>query len=247
MDRSLSILIVEDKRTQARTLNNQLNRLGYTIHSINSKGEDALKRLEERPADLVLMDIDLDGSLDGISTAKLIRQKWRIPLIFLTQHDDDLHFELAEETDPIAYLAKPYNFVNLHRIIQKCFAKKVQNEQFIQSTEDAYFIANTDGGYFRVELKQLAYTESSGPYQKLVFDDHEETICLNKKTLLHKLELSGLEFVEVNDRHIVNLNMVEKIDGQAIIVNAHLLPLSPLFSKSFYKKITFLSKSKKGK
>jgi CheY-like chemotaxis protein len=103
-----SILIVEDEGLITLHLIEILASAGYRVPDPVASGEEALRYLEKSPQpDLILMDITLDGSLDGIETARQIRKRYVIPVIFLTAHSNDLIRARAKEVSPCGYIVKP--------------------------------------------------------------------------------------------------------------------------------------------
>jgi CheY-like chemotaxis protein len=103
-----SILIVEDEGLIALHLMEILANAGYRVLDPVASGEEALRHLEESPPpDLVLMDITLDGSLDGIETVRQLRKKYTIPVIFLTAHSNGHIIARAQEVAPVGYILKP--------------------------------------------------------------------------------------------------------------------------------------------
>jgi CheY-like chemotaxis protein len=83
------VLVVEDERIVAMDLQEELGRLGYDAYAVASSGEEAIARATERCPDIVLMDIRIEGPLDGIETAAILRERFGIPCIFLTAHADE--------------------------------------------------------------------------------------------------------------------------------------------------------------
>ena len=81
---TVKILVVEDERITAEDMRKALNSVGYEVPAIVSSGEDAIKVSEEIKPDLVIMDIKLEGEMDGIEAAEKIRSKLGIPIIYLT-------------------------------------------------------------------------------------------------------------------------------------------------------------------
>jgi two-component system, cell cycle sensor histidine kinase and response regulator CckA len=123
------ILIVEDESIVARDIQKTLEHLGYEVLSIEHSGENALKRIEERTPDLVLMDIVLKGQMDGIETARLINKRTTIPVVFLTSYADDKVLEEAKKTEPFGYIIKPYDDRELKTIIEMVLYKsKMENK-----------------------------------------------------------------------------------------------------------------------
>src|SRR4051812_40110190 len=102
------ILIVEDKTVIAEALAATLEKAGYSIAGKATSGEEALMLLEAEIPDVVLMDIHLDGKLDGIQTAEQINKLYSVPVIYLTDFHDEATISRAKHTRPAAYLLKPY-------------------------------------------------------------------------------------------------------------------------------------------
>src|SRR4028119_318757 len=94
------ILIVEDNRVVARDIGQQLVRIGYEVSGVFARGADAVKFSREVGTDLVLMDIRLEGEIDGIDAAGQIRNTCRVPVVFPTAYADDETVKRARETEP---------------------------------------------------------------------------------------------------------------------------------------------------
>jgi len=121
----LSILIVEDEPLVAEDIAGHLESIGFIVEGIAHSGEEALKRLEEHRPDAVLLDITLDGKLDGIDVAHHINEHYSIPFIFLTSHADKHTVERVKSTKPGAYLVKPFDendlFTSLEMAVSNYF------------------------------------------------------------------------------------------------------------------------------
>lgn len=107
-DEYLTILIVEDDAIIGQSLRSCLRKAGYTVSDSVSNGEDALDAIRIKLPDLILMDIALDGGMDGISTAQEIRSQYDIPIVYLTAYADEETLTRAKGTDPYGYVLKPY-------------------------------------------------------------------------------------------------------------------------------------------
>jgi len=117
-----SILIVEDEGIIALHLMETLINAGYRVFEPVSTGEEVLKLLEVSPQpDLIIMDITLDGILDGIETARLIRKQYQIPVIFLTAHSNGSIVTKAKEVSPQGYILKPVLEKDLLQNIERVF------------------------------------------------------------------------------------------------------------------------------
>lgn len=102
------ILIVEDEGIVAEDIRRSLQKLGYVVSSVVSSGEAAVKKAEENNPDLVLMDIVLQGEMDGIEAAERIHSHFNIPVVYLTAYSDVKTLERAKITEPFGYIIKPF-------------------------------------------------------------------------------------------------------------------------------------------
>jgi len=103
----ISILIVEDEAIVSADIQDRLKTCGYTICAALDNGADALRWAGETKPDVVLMDINLNGALDGIETARLIRERFGLPVVYLSAYSDAETLERAKITQPYGYLLKP--------------------------------------------------------------------------------------------------------------------------------------------
>jgi two-component system, cell cycle sensor histidine kinase and response regulator CckA len=112
------VLVVEDESIVAKGIEYELQRLGYGVPAVASSGEEALRKAAETSPDLVLMDIVLKGQLDGVETAEELRQRFDIPVVYLTAYADDQTLKRAKTTDPYGYLVKPFEEKELRTTIE---------------------------------------------------------------------------------------------------------------------------------
>ena len=131
------ILIVEDNRVVARDIGQQLVRIGYEVSGVFARGADAVKFSQEVGTDLVLMDIRLEGEIDGIDAAEQIRNTCRVPVVFLTAYADDETVKRASETEPYGYLIKPFEDQQLRTAIEMALYKHA-SEQKLRESERRY-------------------------------------------------------------------------------------------------------------
>jgi len=114
----VQILIVEDEIIVAEDLRLTLTSLGYEVIAIASTGEDAIEIAGLRHPDLILMDILLAGTIDGITTAERIHARSDIPVIYVTAYADDTLLQRAKQTTPFGYIVKPFNDREIYSTIE---------------------------------------------------------------------------------------------------------------------------------
>jgi two-component system, response regulator PdtaR len=114
-----SILIVEDEGLIALHLQELLQKAGYDVPDMVPSGEDAIECMRASIPDLILMDITLDGKLDGIETARHIRKSSDIPIIFLTAHSESKRLMEAEDLAPYGFLGKPFDLSDVVSAVEK--------------------------------------------------------------------------------------------------------------------------------
>lgn len=118
------VMVVEDERIVALNLCSTLNKLGYRASPVASSGEEALRFISEQPPDIVLMDIRIDGGMDGIETASRIPLNLMVPVIYLTAYSDDETLGRAGATRPYGYLLKPFSERELNATIRMALDKR---------------------------------------------------------------------------------------------------------------------------
>jgi hypothetical protein len=107
------VLIVEDEGIVAIDLKKMLLELGFEVAGVAATAEQALETAERQPLDLVLMDIRIQGEVDGIETARRLRRGHDVPVLYLTAHRDPETLSRAKQTEPFGYLLKPFKKVDL--------------------------------------------------------------------------------------------------------------------------------------
>ncbi|MEI8156502.1 MAG: EAL domain-containing protein [Burkholderiales bacterium] len=119
------ILIVEDEAIVARDVQDQLRSLGYEVAGHAIRGEDAVAMVDQSRPDLVLMDIQLAGAMDGIAAAHAIRHLTQnsVPIVFLTAFDADDTLARAKLTEPFGYILKPFSERELRTVLEMAVYK----------------------------------------------------------------------------------------------------------------------------
>ena len=150
-----NIMIVEDEVIIGNEIKNSLESMDYAVTSIVISGEDAFKKADQDRPDLILMDIRLQGQIDGIDAAELIRSRLDIPVIFLTAYADEEKLERAKSTTPFGYVLKPFQDRDLKVTIEMAlYTAKVDTERKL--AEEALKQANKNLRRAHYQRKMLS-------------------------------------------------------------------------------------------
>jgi CheY-like chemotaxis protein len=134
------IMVVEDESLIAEDIRDSLEKLGYEVCQTVATGEEAVDGALDLEPDLILMDIMLQGELDGIEAAELIRKENDIPIIFLSSFADDTMLTRAKLATPLGYLVKPFENRELRATIEMALYKHradQERERLIRELEQA--------------------------------------------------------------------------------------------------------------
>ena len=150
------LLIVEDEAIVVEDLKIRLAQLGYKVAGSTASGEDAVAMAEQIRPDLVLMDIHLKGSMDGITATHEIRDRLSVPVVFLTAFGEGITFQRAKEAGPAGFILKPFEDRELKIVIEMALYKHyAENELKLKYAEIARFNQVAVGRELRmIELKQ---------------------------------------------------------------------------------------------
>lgn len=155
------ILIVEDERIIAHDLKKDLENFGYSVCGIASSGRDAITLAEEAHPDLVLMDINIKGNVDGVQVAKVMKTRFNLPVIFLTGYADEATLERVKEVGPSGYLVKPFKQREIRAAIEIALERR------------------TGGAALKVRENWFSHLMEEVPVGIIVLNDQEMITYLN--------------------------------------------------------------------
>ena len=149
------ILIVENENIVAWDIQNILEGLGYIVTAIASSGAEAIQQVAATNPDLVLMDIRLQGEMDGIKASEEIYSRFNIPVVYLTAHADETTLKRAKITEPFGYIIKPFQEKELNATIEIALYKYKQQNRLkkekqwfstiLESIGDSVIVTNDRG------------------------------------------------------------------------------------------------------
>jgi DNA-binding LytR/AlgR family response regulator len=252
MEEKVKVLIVEDEFLIAEDIAMRLTDFGYSIVGCASSAAEAIKILEKHPVDIALLDINIQGELDGIDLAAQIKEHYGIPFIFLSSLANKQVVERAKDVQPSAYLLKPFNDRQVQVSIEMAMDsfsgthKGTQNESKESADDPAKKIYSFNnylflkkGLYFqKVALKEILYLEASSNYTNIITNCGSFLYSDN----LHSFEerLPSQMFHRVHRSFLVNIENITAFEGNIIYMGKAVIPISKAYKEKLVKDITIL-------
>ena len=233
------IYIVEDEPLIAETIKTALEKEGYTILGMTDNAKEALFDIQEMQPDLVLLDITLDGAMDGIEMITHLKKKKEIPFIYLTSHSDDITLERAKQTEPSGYIVKPFNEKNLKSNIELALYKYKVQKQTISTNENfnSFFLKNK-GEIIKIELDDILYLEAFDNYCNLYTSTAKHLISHTLKSVEEKLP--SQKFLRVHRSFVVNVEKIKSIQEGYLFIEKNKIPISTSNKDELMKNIHLL-------
>lgn len=242
MQEKTKLLIVEDEMLIAANISLELTKLGYEVTGIIPRGEEALIHIKENTPDIVLMDINLKGSIDGIETVKRMQAFCNIPVIYLTANSDEAHFSRAKETHPFAFISKPFRKLDLQRTIalvvsQKNVSTQVAADRIEKDLEvltDSIFVRHHDS-MVKVEIKDIRYIEAERNYCRIFSEEKEYVLVITLKDM--ELKLPNKHFMRVHRSFIINLSQIDELGTTYIVIGKKVIPVSKSYKEKLLQRL----------
>jgi len=229
----MKIVLLEDEIIVVRDLKSRLSAMGYDRVEAFDNGKDFLQHIKKESADLCLIDININGDMDGIETVKNLPEGSKLPIIYLTAQGDKETFESAKETKPSAYLLKPYNAFELQSAIELAVqnfedentsnVSKEEEEDSVLPIDDKIFVKHNNR-YDRVSISDILYLEAFGNYTE-IHTAEKHYVVVNQ---LGKIAttLKDKTLYRCHRSFIVNLQAVEGFDEAYLFVGKKSIPVS---------------------
>lgn len=239
------ILIADDEFIIAEDIKEKLNGFGYNVVDTVGTGREAISTSKRKTPDLVLMDINLQGRMDGIEAASEIWGRYDIPVVFLTSFSDVNTLQRAKMAEPFGYVVKPFHDSNLRSTIEIALHKSMQEESKSKSGTDAQ---TTDQPALKSD-KQI-FVRQNSVIQKILTKDicsihalKDYMMIKTKKknyyahTTMKDLQakLPPEDFVRVHRSYVVSLDKIDTIEENTLSVAGELIPIGRAYKVGLMK------------
>ena len=234
MDTLIKILVVEDEMIIGAKISMQLTSLGYEVTGILPRGEDALLHIEINIPDIVLLDINLKGALDGIQTAEALMVKHAIPIIYLTANSDEATFNRAKHTRPAAFISKPFKQLDLQRAIELVISRMAQkatgplpekedNHDQPYILTDRIFVRYKEK-MIKIMMSDILFIEADRNYSRIFTSKREYLLSVTLKLIEERLPQNY--FIRIHRSYIINLQHIEEVAETHLRIAEKTIPIS---------------------
>jgi len=233
----VKILIVEDELLIAEDIRMQLINLGYCVSGMAVSYNEALNSIMQDLPDLVMVDINIDGNKDGIELGNFLHNEAEIPFIYLTSHADSKTVDRAKQTNPDAYLLKPFKSENLYISIEIALANatktnkyndiekklnKDENQDFL--LKDCVFIKK-DQIFVKVKLNEILFIKSEGNYLDLYTSNGKKHFIRSSMKYFGDFLLNK-SFFKCHMSYMVNLNFIDEFAPTFLKIGKYEVPIA---------------------
>jgi DNA-binding LytR/AlgR family response regulator len=233
MNQSRSLVIVDDEPIIANDIAGILTKNNYQIKGIADNAEDALRLIRATNPDLVLLDIKIRGSADGISIGHEILKHHQIPFIYITSYYDQETLDRAKLTQPSGYIVKPFDENDLRINVELAL-----NKRNVTGIIRQKFFVKKNNALMSIEPVDIIYAEAADSYTKIVTSSEAHTVSHNLKAVEEKLVGQG--FLRVHRSYLVNFEKITAISEGFIFLDMHKVPLGISYRDELLKNISIL-------
>ncbi len=232
------ILIVEDESLVAMDMSDMLTRIGYDVLPAAYSYDEAVKALDEHQPDLVLTDIQLGSGRTGIDLARLIRDHYRKPFVFITSHSDRATVSEAAALRPNGYLVKPFGQEDLYTCIEVALANFTQPQPESKAPQwqigESVFV-KTDTRYIKLNISDIHYLESDGNYIHIVTDKAKHIVRSSFRDFLPNLPADF--FMQIHKSYVIHVQKVESLSHTEVMIGKANIPLSRNYKEELFDRI----------
>ncbi len=211
---SYSVLIIEDEFIVAKDIENTLVELGYIVLGICNTVSNALLQIQKEKPNLILMDVFLKDGDNGIQGAKLIKEKFDIPVVFLTGNIDFNTLQEAKKAQPFGFIVKPFKTTDLYASIELSIYnhnKQLEQSQISNdSSKTSEFFIRINNKMIKIDIYDILFIEALKDYVIIYTSNETHRFISSMKEM--ELKLKGSIFVRVHRSFIINLSKIETIE-----------------------------------
>ncbi|MFK8046112.1 MAG: LytR/AlgR family response regulator transcription factor [Crocinitomicaceae bacterium] len=223
----MNIIIIEDDPLIAFDIKTIVESTDFKVIHVFHKAE-SIAVIDFEKIDLAILDINLNGSIDGIDIGKLLIEKHQIPSIFITSYYDQKTIKRAKEVMPLAYILKPYEekevLINL-----ELSKSKIINRVEKQKENEIPFYIKVNGKQIKILSSDILYAKAYDIYCHLYTKDKRYTLSSTLKDLTEKLV--SFKFLRVHRSFLINTKYIDGITADHVLIKEQQIPVGRTYKK----------------
>jgi DNA-binding LytR/AlgR family response regulator len=233
------VLIVEDELITANDIKETLEGDGYEVMNIARTGEKAIIISRKKMPDIVIMDVQLAGEITGIEAAHEILRIAKIPILFLTANDDPNTLDEVKKINSGGFLTKPLRISDFTTNVSIALNNfKSETEMKGENVNHQAIYIPLKNGHQKIENKDIFYIEASGSYINIY--TKEKPIVLSTNLGNFQKQLTGINFIRVSRKHIINLDHIERIENNIVVVDKKVIPVGESYRHELFKHLKII-------
>lgn len=241
---ALQILLVEDNYLTATDIRSKLQQMGHEVVAICTSRDQTLQDFKQYLPQLVLMDIDIKGEHDGIETADQLWQDWEVPVIFLTNLEDDRYRRRAGREQLAAFLAKPFSPHQFSNTIKQLLPEGGQPPRSKQRLfEDSLFIKDTNKKQeIRIAIADIRFIKADGNGCRIYYPTAAggwqrtpDTLSMGDVYQRIQQKAPSLPFRQVHRSFVVNFRHITGREGNQLLLGQEKVPVGERYQKEVFE------------
>jgi len=238
----MKILLVEDDLLLAESMMAQLKDLGFTDLQAVDTGEKAIATIKTERIDLVFMDIELAGILNGIQTTEIINTTNKdLPIVYLSKLNSPDVFQSIKETKHVYYLPKPFNLAQLKSILD--YIQPIEKKKDEIPVLEGFLFLKKKDQFNRVAFTDILWIEG-GRNSITIQTIHSGKYVLTGTFGPFCKKINHAYLVRVHNSYLVNLQHVDSVRGRRFVIGKQIIPFSKTFVPDLEKLLLLVKSSK---
>lgn len=230
-------MIVEDEPIIADDIAISLEDLGFTVQGIIPDANETLDYLKNNTPDIILLDIKIEGKMDGIGLAHQINEHYQIPFIFISSMYNESTLTRAKASNPSGFIVKPFKESDLKVHIELALSKnKTRNVPYKQDTDELKIFIKHAGSMIPLDFTSVTHVEGNDNYAIFHINGSKHTVAHTLKEIDNKLQNHG--FCRVHKTYVVNISKIDRIEQSVLFIEEIMIPIGKAYRKSFFEHLT---------
>jgi DNA-binding LytR/AlgR family response regulator len=219
-----SIVIVEDEALIADHIEQLLIEEGYEVLGIFDTAEDTLAFFKNNQANIVLLDINLGGSIDGVDIANQLNKLPNLSIVFLTSNTDKKTIDRVKLTTPAGFITKPFTKEDIISNIEIALYKSTTIKAEVEKPVSDSFFIKDKSVLIKIFYSDIHYAEAMDNYSIIYLENKKHIVPHTLKSLFELLEPFG--FIKTHRSYIANSNKISAISPKSVLIDKTEIPLS---------------------